>query len=307
VDVFNETRTGILETPSSIPDFTGFTLAQTNTGKVNNKGLEAAINFHEKQKSFEYYVGGSVAFARNKITVRSENAQPLDYLYTKGFRLGQFKGLMNNGFYQQSDFDGSGNLLPNIPRSSFTTVKPGDLKFVDKDGNGIINDYDRVPIDYAKLPEITLGFNIGFKVGGFDFDAFAQGVLHRTVSLLDDAYAYTHPLVGNNNITAFSTNSWTPQNTTAATTPRLSTQANENNNRQSDFWLRNGNFLKIRSIEVGYTVPQKAFLKKIEAVRFFANGTNLFTWDKIEGLEAERLSMGYPLMKTVSFGVRAKF
>lgn len=307
VDVFNENRSGILETPSGIPDFTGFNLASTNTGKVNNKGLEAALSFNEKQQSFEYYVGASVAFARNKITARSEDVQPLDNLYTKGFRLGQFKGLINNGFYQQADFDGNGNLLPNIPRSSFTSVKPGDLKFVDQDGNGIINDYDRVPVDYAKLPEITVGFNIGFKMGGFDVDAYAQGVLHRTVSLLDDAYNYTHPLVNNNNITAFSTNSWTPQNTTTATTPRLSTLSNENNNRASDFWLRNGNFLKIRSIEVGYTLPRKSFFKKIEAVRFFANGTNLFTWDKMEGLEAERLSMGYPLMKTVSFGIRGKF
>jgi len=307
IDVFSESRSGILETPSGIPDYTGFNLAQTNTGKVDNKGFEATLSFHEKQKTFEYYLGASASFARNKITARSEEVQPNNNLYTKGFRLGQFKGLINNGFYQTTDFDANGNLLANIAKSSFTSVKPGDLKFVDQDGNGIINDYDRVPIDYAKLPEITLGFNLGFKVAGFDVDVFAQSVLHRTVSLLDDAYNYTHPLVGNNNISPFSANSWTPQTAATATAPRLSTLSNENNNRASDFWLRNGNFFKIRSIEVGYTLPKKMFLKKLEAIRLFANGTNLFTWDKIDGLEAERLSMGYPLMKTVTFGVRAKF
>src|SRR5205823_861137 len=143
--------------------------------------------------------------------------------YSKGYRLGQMRGLVFDRFYQTSDFDAAGALLPGTVRSSFASVRPGDLKFIDQDGNGIINDYDKKPLGYAKLPEITLGFNLGFKFAGFDFDAYLQGVRHRTVSLLDDAYEYTHPLVGNNNITQFSLNSWTPQTAATATTPRLST------------------------------------------------------------------------------------
>jgi hypothetical protein len=152
-----------------------------------------------------------------------------------------------------------------------------------------------------------LGFNLGFKYKRFDFDAFLQSALNRTVSLLDDAYIYTHPFVDNNNITAFSANSWTPATAQTATSPRLSTLANANNNQQSDFWLRNGNFLKLRSVELGYTLPQTGALKKLDVVRLYINGTNLLSWDKIDDLEAERLSMGYPLMKVVSFGLRMKF
>jgi TonB-linked SusC/RagA family outer membrane protein len=307
VDVFSEKRTGILEIPSAdVPDYTGFSLQYANTGEVSNKGFEAALNFKDKINSFEYYFGGSAAFARNKITKRSESPQPYNYLYTQGYQLGQMRGLVYKGFYQQSDFDANGNLKAGVVSSSYTNVKPGDLKFADQDGNGIINGYDKVPLNYAKLPQITLGFNLGFKFKGFDFDAYLEGVLHRTVSLLDDAYYYTHPFVSNNNITPFSANSWTPQTASTATTPRLSTQSNANNDQASDFWMRNGDFLKLRSVELGYTLPQRGFLRKLDAIRIFVNGTNLFTWDKIDDLEAERLSMGYPLMKAVSFGLKVK-
>ncbi|UOE51076.1 SusC/RagA family TonB-linked outer membrane protein [Mucilaginibacter sp. SMC90] len=307
LDVFTEKRTGILEVPTaSVPDYTGFLLQYANTGEVHNKGLEASLKYEQNDNKFKYYVGGSIAYARNKIVKRSEDPQPYNYLYTQGYPIGQMKGLVYTGFYQQSDFDANGNLKSGIVASSYTNVKPGDLKFKDQDGNGIINDYDKVPMKYSILPEITLGFNLGFKYAGFDFDAYLQGVLHRTVSLLNSAYTYTHPFVFNNNISEFSANSWTPQNAATATSPRLSTLANPNNDQQSDFWMRNGNFLKLRSVELGYTLPQRGFLKKLDAIRVFVNGTNLFTWDKIEGLEAERLSMGYPLVKAVTFGMKVK-
>lgn len=306
-DYFNEKRSKILEAPTGIPDFTGFNVRNLNTGEVSNKGFEASLMFREQQKTFEYYAGATTSFARNTITARSEEPLPYDYLYLEGNRINQMRGLVFDGFYGVADFDANGLLLPGVIKTSYGAVKPGDLKFVDQDKNGIINDYDRIPMKFAKLPEIMLGFNVGFKYAGFDFDAFLQGVMNRTVSLLDDAYNYTHPLVNNNNITEFSNNSWTPQTAGTATTPRLTTLNNDNNNVASDFWLRNGNFFKLRSIEAGYTLPQKGVLKNMEAIRLFVNGTNLFIWDKIENLEAERLSMGYPLMKTVTFGLKAKF
>jgi len=307
VDFFTEKRKGILEIPSAdVPDYTGFNLQYANTGEVSNKGLEASVQFTDQINSFQYNLGGSVTFARNQITRRSENAQPYSYLYSQGYELGQMKGLVNKGFYQTSDFDASGNLKPGVVSSSYVRVKPGDLKYADQDGNGVINDYDKIPMGYPRLPEITLGFNLGFKYKSFDFNAYLEGALHRTVSLLDDAYAYTHPFVNNNSITPFSANSWTPETANTATSPRLSTLSNANNNQQSDFWLRDGSFFKLRSVELGYTIPKKGYLKKLDAIRIFVNGTNLFIWDHIDNLEAERLSMGYPLMKVVSFGLSVK-
>ena len=306
VDVFREKRTGILEAPVGVPAYTGFDLRNTNTGEAVNKGVEVALQYHDKAKSnLEYYAGVFFSFARNEITKRAEDAQPYDYLYQKGYRINQFRALQGAGYYQVADFDAGGNLMPGVVRSTYGQVRPGDLKYIDLNSDGIINDYDKMPLQFAKLPEVTLGINLGVKYKGFDIDAFVQAVTNRTVSLLDDAFDYTHPLANNNNITAFSNNPWTPETAGSATSPRLSTLVNNNNNQQADFWLRKGGFIKLRSIELGYSLPSKGFLKKLELIRFYLSGNNLLS-TKIEGLEPERLSMGYPLMKTVTAGVKIK-
>ena len=307
IDLFTEKRTGILEQPVGVPSYTGFSFQNTNTGEVVNKGLEASLQYRDKTKSnFEYYAGATFSFARNKETKAAQDAQPYDYLYWKGYRINQFRALQDAGFYQVSDFDANGNLIAGVVKSTYGPVHPGDLKYVDANGDGVINNYDKVPLQFAKLPEITLGFNVGFKYAGFDFDAFVQGVTNRTVSLLDDAFDYTHPLANNNNITVFSYNPWTPATAGTATSPRLSTLVNNNNNQQAEFWLRDGSFIKLRSVEIGYTISSKKILQKFEVLRLFASGNNLLS-TKIEGLEPERLSMGYPLMKTITAGLKAKF
>ncbi len=308
LDAFTEKRTGIYEIPSAnVPAFTGFNLPFVNSGEVHNKGLEAVIGYDNKQGAFEYHIGGSFAYARNKIIQKSETAQPFDRLYQKGFSIGQEKGLVFDGFYQASDFNSDGSLKNGVPVSSFNNVKPGDLKFKDLDGNGVINVYDKKPIGYNSVPEINLGLDLAFKYKGFDLSAFLQGVMHRTVNLLSGAYNYTHPFTGNNNITNFSANSWTPATAATATTPRLSTLSNPNNDQPSDFWLRNGRFFKLRSIELGYTLPKKGVFKGLDGARLFVNGTNLITFSKIDGLEPENLSMGYPLTKVINFGFNLKF
>ncbi len=307
IDVFREKRTGILEAPVGVPAYTGFNFRNTNSGEAVNKGVEVSLQYRAATKSnFEYYAGVLFSYAHNEITKRAQDAQPYEYLYEKGYRINQFRALQNAGFYQVSDFEANGNLKTGVVKSTYGQVRPGDLKYVDLNNDGIINDYDKTPLKFAKLPEITLGFNIGFKYKGFDVDAFVQGVMNRTVSLLDDAFDYTHPLANNNNITAFSNNPWTPESASSATAPRLSTLVNSNNNQQAEFWLRNGNFFKLRSVEIGYTLPAKGFLKKFEVLRFYLSGNNLLS-TKIEGLEPERLSMGYPLMKTVTLGAKVKF
>ncbi len=305
LNVFNEKRTGIIQRPSAeVPSYTGFNLPYINSGKVTNKGLEALLRYNGKVSNFEYYIGTSASFARNKIDYMSEVAQPYSYLYSTGYRIDQMRGLVCEGYYQTSDFNASGNLNNGVVKSSYANVKPGDLKFRDQNNDGIINDYDKVPVKYSRLPEWTMGLNLGFKVFGFDFDAFFEGVTNRTVVM---PAQYTQPFVNNNNITPFSLNAWTPETAGTATSPRLTTQANLNNSQSSDFWMRDGSFIKLRSIELGYTVPKVGIFKQINTIRLSVNGTNLFIWDKVKSLEAENLSMGYPLMKAASFGLNVIF
>ena len=304
-DLFHEKRTGIIQLPSAeIPLYAGFNLPYLNTGEVTNKGFEATLRYDGKLSDFEYYVGVNASFARNKIDYMSEVAQPYSYLYSTGYRIDQSRGLVSDGFYQISDFDALGNLNAGVVKSSYANVKPGDLKYKDQNNDNIINDYDSKPMKFSKIPEWTMGVNVGFKFKGFDVDAFFEGVTNRTVIMPS---AYTQPFAGGNNITPFSLNAWTPETAFTANSPRLTTQTNLNNTQSSDFWMRDGSFIKLRSLELGYTVPKIGIFKHFDTIRAFANGTNLFVWDKITALEAEDLSMGYPLMKSVSVGLNIVF
>lgn len=301
LDVFSEKRTQILESSmADIPSYTGFRLANQNTGEVKNHGVELAVRLDNNKGDFKYYVQGLFSFARNEITKKSETVQPHEWLYEQGYRINQARGLVFDGFYQGSDFDASGILISGVPSSTYANVRPGDLKYVDQNNDGVINNYDKVPFDFSKVPEITAAINGGFSYKGFDFNVFLMGVANRTVTL---PTAYTHPFVGNNNITVFSANAWTPETAAMATSPRLTTQDNSNNDQETDFYMRNGSFIKLRNLELGYTFR----VGKIEEVRLSVAGNNLCTWDKIDDLEAESLSSGYPLSKTVSFGLKVKF
>ncbi|MBN2486096.1 MAG: SusC/RagA family TonB-linked outer membrane protein [Bacteroidales bacterium] len=301
LDLFSEKRTHILEDAgASVPGYTGFRLQQLNSGEVKNKGIELVAGINKQNGNFGYHIKGLFSFARNKITQKAETAQPYDRLYEQGYRIDQFRGLVFDGFYQESDFDANGFLLPGVVASSFATVRPGDLKFVDQTGDNIINEYDYMPIDYSELPEITGGLKLGFNFKGLDAGMFLQAVTNRTVSL---PFAYTHPFVNNSTITAFSENPWTPATASTATSPRLTTQVNLNNNQETDFYMRNGSFVKLRYVEIGYSFN----IRKIEQMRIYLSANNLFTWDKIDDLEAENLSTGYPLSKTFSIGLNVKF
>ncbi len=301
IDLFTEKRSHIIEDATSdIPAFTGYRLAPRNTGEVVNRGFEAVLGYDKSDGAFNYYIKGMFSFARNEITKRSESIQPHDWLYEEGYRINQMRGLISDGFYEVDDFDQNGFLREGVVVSTFANAQPGDMKFKDMNNDGIINSYDRVPIDYSNMPEITGGLNLGFAYKGFDFDAFVEGVTNRTVLL---PFSYTIPFVNNNNVTAFSSNPWTPETASSATSPRLTTQNNLNNHQNTDFYMRDGSFIKVRSLELGYTTR----LGAIEKMRVFVNGTNLFIWDKIDGLEAERLSMGYPLVKAYSLGLKVHF
>lgn len=301
LDLFSEKRTNILESAdASVPGFTGFRLQNQNTGEVKNKGVELVAGINKQNDNFGYFIRGLFSFARNEITKISETVQPHDWLYAEGYRISQVRGLVNDGFYQEDDFDAEGNLMPGVVKSSYATVRPGDLKYIDQNNDNIINDYDYVPIDFSFLPEITGGLNLGCNFKGFDAGLFVQAVTNRTLYLPD---LYTHPFINNTSITVFSENPWTPETANTATSPRLTTQINLNNLQTTDFYLRDGSFIKLRYIELGYSFSTK----KIEQVRLYVSGNNLFTIDKIDDLEAETLSMYYPLSKTYSFGLNVKF
>lgn len=299
-DYFIQDRYNILAKPySTVPDYLGILLPDMNVGKVNNKGFEAAIRYNsDKKENLNYFVEASTWFARNKITYNAEAPQLFDYLYTTGQRIDQPFLLQAVGFFKdQSDIN-------NSPKQIFSTVQPGDIKYKDQNGDGVINQSDYYPIGYTNVPELTLGFHAGATYKGFDLDMLFQGAFNRSVYL---SGSYFQAFQNYGSISSIALGRWTSQTASTATYPRLSSNNNLNNYQPSSFWQRNGDFLKLRSLEIGYSFPRKVSSKvNLDKIRAFINGTNLFSLDHMDGLmDAESVSggVGYPVMRTISLGL----
>jgi TonB-linked SusC/RagA family outer membrane protein len=311
-DYFKQNRYDILAKPYNIvPDYLGLTLPDMNVGKVENKGFEAVVRYAGAAiKDWTYFVEASAWYARNKITYNAEAPQLHEYLYRTGQRINQPFALEAIGFFQ--DWDD----IQNSPRQVFTDVQPGDIKYKNQNNDDVIDMNDLFPQGYTNVPEITLGFHTGVKYKSFDLDLFFQGALHRTVywgntlsaGATDDTGKYFWAFQNNGQVSSIALDRWTEATAATAAYPRLSASDNLNNYQYSSFWQKNGDFLKLRSLEIGYTLPQKTAKKvRLENARVFANGTNLFSWDHMNGFTDPETLIGYPALRTISLGLTINF
>lgn len=301
-DYFHNRRSSILCLPNrSIPSYMGAELPYLNIGKTKNTGFEATITYHDRiGKDFEYYIKTDMWMAKNEILYMSEDirAENNGHLYKTGHRINQPYYLESLGYYTQEDIDN-----PDVAKPTWKEVIPGDLKYKDWNGDGIIDNNDSAPFGYTNIPEITLGVNLGFSYKNIDFSAFFHAALNRNVYL--DA-SYYKAFQNNGSVSEFALNRWTSEETAhTATYPRLSLTNEQNNYRTSTFWMRNGNFLKLRDVEVGYTFKNIIPAAKAD-LRVFVNGTNLFAVDNVDGYDSERIG-GYPAVRTVSLGANIQF
>jgi TonB-linked SusC/RagA family outer membrane protein len=301
IDIFNRNRYDILVQPNKTdPDFMGYTKPYLNQGKTNNKGFEMKLRVHnENSKDFKYFVETAISHYQNKIVYNSEAIQQYDYLYLTGNQINQPFGLVAIGFFKdQTDIDAS-------PKQIWTIVKPGDVKYKDLNNDGKIDQSDNSAIGNTGLPKYTASLHVGFQYKCLDFDMFFQGVTGRTITFDGSNF---QAFQNNGNIGAIALNRWTPATAETATYPRLTTFNNDNNFRYSTLWQHDGSFIKLRSIEFGYTLPTHiSNMIKMETVRIFMNGTNLFSLDHMQGYKDPEFGSNYPAMKTFSVGVRVQF
>jgi len=300
LDVFQNKRSGILSTPAqSVPQYLGFILPNYNIGKTTNQGYEAKLRFNSNQtKELQFFAEANVWYARNKVDYKAEPAQAYSYLYGTGQRIDQPFYLQAIGFFKdQADIDAS-------PKQIWAVTQPGDIKYKDMNGDKVIDQKDYSPVGYNSRPEMTLGFETGLKYNGFDLNAFFQAVTNRSVYL---SGKYYQAFQNNGKISTVALNRWTPATAATATYPRLSAVNDLNNFQSSSFWIRDGSFIKLRSLELGYNLS-KNVVKKLHVLnaRFFINGTNLFSLDHMDFTDPETLS-GYPAVRTYSIGTRIQF
>jgi hypothetical protein len=246
-EYFNQTRFDILAYPNqTVPQLLGMTLPSQNLGEVSNKGFEGKIGYKSDQsKKFQFFADLNVWYARNKIVFNAETIQTDAYLNTTGHPVNQPFLLEAIGFFNDE------TEISNSPEQIFTKVQPGDIKYKDQNGDNIIDQNDYFPIGNTSVPELTFGFHTGVRYRNFDLELFFHGVTNRTVYLSgNDFQAFQN----NGKVSSIALGRWTPETALSATYPRLSAQNNLNNFQPSSFWQRDGSFIKLRSLELGYTL-----------------------------------------------------
>lgn len=306
-DYFNRDRYDILvPSNTSIPAFSGIPSPNLNQGKSNSEGFDVAAryNFNSK-KDFRFFAEINAGYVKNKIIFNAEALQLNTQLYATGQAIGQPFGLNAIGFYTEDDIIKRQADPQSVPGVLTEVIKAGDIKYQDIGGpegkpDGIIDSNDRMAIGKPSQPYLTMGLHSGFRYKGFDADFVFQGVTGNTVYLGGNTF---QAFQGNGQVGPIALNRWTPQTADTADYPRLSSKDNLNNYQFSNFWQRDGSFIKLRSAEIGFTLPDNvAKSVRIDSIRLFLTGTNIFSLDKIEYGDPESLT-GYPVMRTFTFGL----
>lgn len=310
VDYFNRDRYDILvSSNSTTPLFSGIITQNLNQGKANNKGVDLAIRYHSgKEKAFQFFIEPTVSYFKNKVVFNAEAFQLNTGLYGTGQQIGQPFGLKAIGFYSPEDIAQRAIDPKSVPAVLTEIIRAGDIKYQDIGGpegkpDGIIDGNDRMPIGNVGLPKLMGGLHTGFNFKGFDLDLIFQGVTGNTVYLGGNTF---HAFQSNGQVAPIALGRWTPQTAATADYPRLSSKDNLNNYQFSSFWQRDGSFIKLRSAEIGYTLPTDIISRvRLSSARFFLNGTNLFSLDKIEYGDPESLSAAsYPVTRTITVGLK---
>lgn len=310
VDYFNEYREGIYMTRNYVSYMVGLNgLAPTaNVGKVSSEGFDGNFHFNQKLGEWDLTLRGNITYSKNTIEDRDEENAYYKYQLQKGYRVNQARGLIAAGMF--SDYEE----IRNYPTQQFGEVMPGDLKYKDVNGDGIVDGGDVVAIGATERPNLIYGVGLSARWKSFDFNIHFQGAGKSSYCIQGPSvYAFSQKEIGNilpdlvDGRWIDSTISGTEATMNPnASYPRLSYGGNSNNYRASTFWLRNGSYLRLKTLEIGYNLPQK-WVNKIYSknIRLFFIGTNLLTFSEFKLWDPEMGSTTgahYPLAKTFSFG-----
>lgn len=302
-DYFQSRRSDILVTRNaSVPTYAGLSsnLPSENIGKVKNSGFEAIVSYNDHAGDFTWGVTGNVTYANNKVIYMDEAASTPEWQKQEGHPIDGGTYYVATGIYQtQEEIDNSVHL-------SGTQV--GDLIYQDTNDDGSITWDDAVRRDKSATPKWIFGLTLNGSWKGLDLSAFFQGQA--------DAEIYVAPTM--NMATEFFNNRWSESNTdeqnAAAKWPRAflkESQVRGNNALSSTWWLRDASFLRLKSLELGYTFP-KSLISHVglENLRVFINGSNLFTIDSVGIFDPEMtdgIKGGYSLQRTWTFGLNVTF
>lgn len=307
LDFFNEYRSDILIQRKTIPNVTGiypWSIPYGNIGIVKNHGFDAMVDGSiPLGNDLQLLLRGNFTFAHNTVIENDEPKPKYPYLSAKGKSLGQYFGFVFDGFFKdQAEIDAS-------PLHTLGSVRPGDARYRDINGDGRIDSYDQVAMGYARTPEISFGFGGTLAYRNLDISVFFNGAARTSIYTNGlGLFPFYDGLGGDNVLKEYYNNRWTPDNPNAKY-PAVDVGQNPNNFVGSNIWLKNGNYLRLRNAEIGYSFPSKLIDWGLDSFRIFINGMNLLTFDHLKFMDPESNdgTGAYPLQRTINIGLQVKF
>ena len=286
-----------------VPLIIGMKAPSQNAGEIENKGWELGLTYTDKVGDFNYRATFNLSDVKNKvIDLKGVNETGLT-VNREGYPMNSIYALEAIGYIQPEDYDSDGNYMGATQYGNFG---PGDIKYKDQNGDGEINSSDRVVVG-GTIPRYTFGVSLYGEYKGVDLSILLQGVGKA------NGYIYGQGIqtfIMGGTVQEQHKDSWTPENRNAKF-PRLA--FNESNNEQnSSFWMKNAAYMRLKNLQVGYSLSNKMLEKTpFTNLRFYFSGDNLLTFDKFwDGFDVEApVGNGgyYPQMKSFSFGVDVRF
>lgn len=311
-DYFQEKRRDILLQRGTVPNITGITSASipwANVGQVDNRGFDFNLEVRKQTTSgFYYSIRANTTFARNTIIDDDKAIQRWDNLNTIGHPVDQPFGLIALGLFQNAE-----DVANSVPQNLGNAVQPGDIKYMDVNGDGVVDVDDYTTIGYARTPEVMFGIGGTIAYKGFELSLQFTGAT-RTSTFLDSEgmWPYSLEYPNYNVLREYYDNRWIPGATDngGARYPAVIRGQNTNNYRPNTLYLRNAEYIKLKNAEVAYSFSSPGLTaRRISGLRLFVNGNNLLCFDhlKIVDPESNYGTGGYPQQRTLNFGVQLTY
>lgn len=311
-DFFNNNTHDILF-KRDVPTIVGLPESKNpeNLAKVQNRGWELSARYNLKTGNVEHVFSANISDSKNKVTdVKGEvliSGGEVNAIIKEGYAINSYYAYRADGFYQTQEEIDNGPKIPGI------TPKLGDVRYIDKNGDGLIKEEDDRFVLGNRFPRYTYGFTYQMNWKGVDFSMFWQGVGQRSVWIRGEAFEAFH----NNNegpVFDFHIDRWTPNNRDAEY-PRLTMGSESANNAaKSSFYIQNAAYLRLKNLQIGYTIPASVLHKvAIKHVRVFASAQNVLTFSQIKGgwdpetSDAQGGGRIYPVNRVFSVGLNVKF
>ena len=303
VDRFYEYRTDILMTPNSVPGLIGIGVTDMNIGKTSKNGWEFDFGYRQKvNKNFTFYAKANYTIMHNEVIFKDEPESMLEWQKEEGRPIGTPFGYVVLGYFKdQEDID-------NSPVQQVGSAPiPGDLKYLDFNADGVINDYDKVACGYPKVPQMIYGLSGGLEYKNFTLDFHFQGAGHSSV-LISNYLMYE--FYNRGRVQPIHQGRWTPETAETATYPALHIGGTSQNHVTNTFFRKNNDYLRLKNVEMAYNMTFKK-TAAVKGARVYLSAVNLFTWDRLKVVDPETPtgSTGgiYPQTKGYSLGVNLQF